>query len=152
MVGIHAVLRLCLSAPVAMVHCLAPTTCTGYYLSTPCLELRRAVEIGSICLGGSLEVRVSRARTSGVRVRLGHDHAFIALPCGRPARLHRLDPEHLGHDPLELDLDELGQHLLCEYLPEASVEDGGTDIACALALGVGALDVPVGEIENAALR
>ena len=152
MVGIHAVLRLCLSAPVAMVHCLAPTTCTGYYLSTPCLELRRAVDRIDLPwwqLGGA---GVEGADQRGESAKFGHDHAFIALPCGRPARLHRLDPEHLGHDPLELDLDELGQHLLCEYLPEAGVEDGGTDIACALALGVGALDVPVGEIENAALR
>jgi hypothetical protein len=29
-----------------------------------------------------------------------------------------LDPEHLGHDPLELGLDELGEHhLVCQALP-----------------------------------
>ena len=34
-VGIHAVLRPCPTAPVPMVYCLTPTTCPCYYYSTP---------------------------------------------------------------------------------------------------------------------
>ena len=39
-VGVHAVLRLCPSAPMAMVvSVLAPTTSTCHHLGTPCPEL-----------------------------------------------------------------------------------------------------------------
>jgi hypothetical protein len=39
-VGIHALLGLCLTAPMpTVVHCLTPTTSTGYYPGTPYLEL-----------------------------------------------------------------------------------------------------------------
>ena len=43
-VGIHAVLGLCPAAPMAMVHCLTPTTSTGHYLGTPPSELGRVVQ------------------------------------------------------------------------------------------------------------
>ena len=110
-----------------MVHCLTPTTSTGYDLSTPALELRRAVDRIHLPWWQFGGARVEGADQLGENAKFGHDHSFIALPCRRPARLHRLDAKDLEHHPLKLGLDELRQHHLGQAAAKVGIEGTGID-------------------------
>jgi hypothetical protein len=70
------------------------------------------------------------------------------------ARCLGLDPEHLGHDPLELGLDELGQHhVVCQSLPQPRIQFGRAGIALVLlGVGVGAFGVLLSDLGDGALR
>ena len=55
------------------------------------------------------------------------------------------DPEHLGQDPLELDLHELGQHHLGQADAQPGVEGAAINPVFVIVLGVAAFLILVGE-------